>query len=182
MEQIFDASVLEGFRCGVKQMDDFLQKKLSFYIRALECKAFVVHIGDEIVAMFALGFDSLELDFQESHNVVYKEDIDIPSEHEEDFMCMNSHPALEISFLAVSEKFQHRNIGRAIVGEIRKRAKLQQIGGCQFLTVNPLVTTNYSSLGFYKKIGFKQVKAIEYFRQNTFRLYLPLKIWSEEAS
>ena len=181
VKQIFDTSVLKGFACGISQMDEFLQKKLSSYIKALECKAFVIYSGDNPIAMFALGFDSLELDYQESNDVIYRDEIDIPQDHEDDFMYMNSHPALEISFLAVSKNYQRQNIGRAIVGEIRKLAMSQQIGGCQFLTVIPLVSKDYSSLGFYERIGFKQVKPIEYFKDRTIRMYLPLQIWSQRA-
>ena len=45
-------------------------------------------------------------------------------------------------------------LGRAIVEMIVERAQSQTLAGCQFLTVDALVTDPYNTYTFYSKCGF----------------------------
>lgn len=57
-----DASLLTDFRCGIKAMDDFIHSGLNESISNHYCNSYSVFLGSKLVAMFALCFDSLELD------------------------------------------------------------------------------------------------------------------------
>ncbi len=57
-----DATLLANFHCGIQAMDDFIHSGLNESIRNHYCNSYSVSLGSELVAMFALGFDSLELD------------------------------------------------------------------------------------------------------------------------
>lgn len=161
-------------------MDGYIHQKLQASIDAKFCKAFSVSLDGQIVAFFALNFDSLELDYQEAFDVIHREKnpIDIKLEFEEAFKNKQSYPALEISFLAVCEKLHHNHIGARIVEEIIKTAQGQSIAGCQFITVmaydpNP----EDSAAKFYKKIGFSVLKKGS---KDTVRMYKPVFIYHED--
>ena len=76
-----NVSRMFSFSCGEESMDEYIRNGLQQSIEAHFCKAFEVKCKGEIVAFFALNFDSLE--------------------YEDVFKNKHSYPAIEISFLAV---------------------------------------------------------------------------------
>lgn len=177
---ITNTDCLSSFKCGIDEMDDYIHHKLHNSINARFCKAFSVSLDGKIVAFFALNFDSLELDYQEAYDVIHRDEnpIDINLEFEEAFKDKHSYPALEISFLAVCEKFHCKHIGTRIIDEIIRMAKNQTLAGCQFITVmaydpNP----EDSAVGFYQKIGFSVLGRRN---KDTVRMYKPVFVYTED--
>ena len=70
------------------------------------------------------------------------------------FLDKLHYPALAIAYLAVNHAYQKMGLGRAIVEMIVERAQSQTLAGCQFLTVDALVTDPYNTYTFYSKCGF----------------------------
>lgn len=184
VESITDTSILSIFSCGIEEMDDFVHNNLQKSIDGHFCKAYVVYnyvdSDKEVVAFFALNFDSLEVDNDKQYDILYPpigsyaDPIDIAIEYEELFMDKTSFPALEISFLAVKQEYQHLSIGASIIEIVKEKARTQAIAGCQFITVMAYDTPKYSAVPFYEKQHFQ---IIEGGGPNTKRMYSPLYIY-----
>ena len=58
------------FNCGIKAMDDFIHSGLASSIRNHYCNLYSVTLNDEVVAMFSLSFDSLELDLDSLEEIL----------------------------------------------------------------------------------------------------------------
>ena len=156
VSRVDDVSCLSDFHCGVESMDAFIHSNLQDSIDNLYCKAYIVKIDNEIVAFFALSFDSIELLPQEVYNVVYRNDltIDIIGNYNDIFLDKSSFPSIEIAYLAVRNDMRGKELGTCIIDIIREKALYQDFAGCQFLTVVPLNQVSYSAVGFYEKLGF----------------------------
>ena len=63
VKPLLDTDALKNFWCGIEDMDRFIHERLFHSVKYNFCKLFaVVTKNNEIVAMFALSFDSLKLD------------------------------------------------------------------------------------------------------------------------
>ena len=173
-----NVSRMFSFSCGEESMDEYIRNGLQQSIEAHFCKAFEVKCKGEIVAFFALNFDSLELDCQEAYDILHRKDnpIEIALEYEDVFKNKHSYPAIEISFLAVRNDVRNSGIGSAVLSEIIRLGKAQPIAGCQFITVMAYYRKGYSAAGFYKKKGFTKIKGGG---KETIRMFLPLYVWKE---
>ena len=153
-----DIHCLDNFYSGVQTMDDFIHGGFGDSVRNHYCQAYVASSGDEIVAMFALSFDSLDLDSDDKEELVSGASSaatpQINFDYEDTFWAKPRYPALDIAYLAVSEKFRGHHIGRTLIEQIAERARQQTFVGCQFLTVEAYCTQEYSAVGFYAKCGF----------------------------
>lgn len=154
-----DASVLANFHCGIKAMDDFIHSGLAESISNHYCNSYSVYLGSELVAMFALSFDSLELDSEsleemaEGINTTNKPELS--KGYVDTFLSKHHYPAMEIAYLAVEEKYRTQGIGRAIVNAIADMAQRQKTAGCMFLTVEAYIEKDYSAVPFYYKCLFE---------------------------
>ena len=159
IRQIEDASSLADFHCGIQAMDDFIHSSLNDSIRNHYCNSYSVHLGTELVAMFALSFDSLELDsdsleeMAEGINTANKPDLS--KNYVDTFLSKHHYPALEIAYLAVEEKYRNQGIGKAIVNAIADKAQQQKVAGCMFLTVEAYIERGYSAVPFYSRCQFE---------------------------
>ena len=61
-EKITDFHCLETFCSGVEAMDKFIQGDFRMSVENHYCSAYGVWYKDELVAIYALSFDSLDLD------------------------------------------------------------------------------------------------------------------------
>lgn len=158
IESITDCSILKNFYCGIKQMDSFIHNRLQTSVDNHYCKTYIARTQTDIIAFFALSFDSIEFsgdDMEELFAGVPIGDIpNVTNDYKEDFKSKLHHPALEITFLAVNKDFQKQGIGKDIVEEIAKKAIEQDFAGCEFLTVGALCTKEYSAVNFYNKCHF----------------------------
>lgn len=168
-----DSSVLSSLYCGIDEMDEYIHSSLQMSIDARFCKAYSVSLNREIVAFFALNYDSLELDVQAAYDLLHKEHapIDIDLKYEEIFKEKQSYPALEISYIAVSKDFQRKDIGTRIVDEVFQMVRERAIAGCQFVTVMAYDKVRYSAKGFYQKLGFNEIGRGS---ADTIRMYRPV--------
>lgn len=157
-EKITDFHCLETFCSGVEAMDKFIQGDFRMSVENHYCSAYGVWYKDELVAIYALSFDSLDLDSDD------KEELetgisstgmpDIDWNYKETFYAKPRYPALDIAYLAVRKEYRGNRVGQSIVELIAERARTQSFAGCQFLTVEALATNEYSAVGFYQRCGF----------------------------
>ncbi len=113
--------------------------------------------------MFALSFDSLDLDSDDKNDMMAS-DPNIDADYKDTFLEKTHYPALEIAYLAVDERYERRGIGTVIVEAIVRKAQEQKFAGCQFLTVEALKTKEYSAIGFWSKCGFTSCEPLESIR------------------
>lgn len=153
-ERIDDASVLSNFYCGVQDMDDFIHEKLQGYLNRTECEAYAIRIGDEIVAMLALGEDTLCLDEDD------KDDMKsgyIPKPQKalelQGYLSETEFPAIEITYLAVDRNWRGQGIGEYIISQVENKV-LRDRPDCEFITVEAYKTIGYSAVGFYSHCDF----------------------------
>ena len=158
IHRISSVDYLKDFNCGVPPMDNFIHGMLQLSIDHYYCRTYVAEINDEIVAVFALSFDSVDLDSDDreelSMGVSSAGTPDVSGEYEEIFYSKRRYPALDIAYLAVNEKYKGSGIGSSIIEQIVKMAKEQEFAGCQFISVEALKTEPYNAVGFYYKCGF----------------------------
>jgi GNAT superfamily N-acetyltransferase len=157
-EKITDFHCLETFYSGVEAMDKFIQGDFRMSVENHYCSAYGVWYKEELVAIYALSFDSLDLDSDD------KEELDtgisstgtpnVDLNYKETFYAKPRYPALDIADLAVREEYRGNKVGQSIVELIADRARSQTFAGCQFLTVEALATSEYSAVGFYQRCGF----------------------------
>ena len=157
---------LNGFSCGVEQMDNFVQNGgLAQSLLNNYCQAFTVrNEADVVVAFFALAFDSLRLDADDREDLLNGwAETSTPqptAEYIETFWSKVHYPALEIAYLAVDKRYQGQHIGKYIIQCIEHKAHTQELAGCQFLTVGALVTKEYSAVGFYRACDFAKLDVV----------------------
>ena len=156
-EKITDFHCLETFYSGVEAMDKFIQGDFRMSVENHYCSAYGVWYKEELVAIYALSFDSLDLDSDD------KEELEtgisstgtpnVDWNYKETFYAKPRYPALDIAYLAVREEYRGNKVGQSIVELIADRARSQTFAGCQFLTVEALATSEYSAVGFYQRCG-----------------------------
>ncbi len=153
-----DFHCLKTFSSGVESMDVFIRGDFRTSVENHYCTAYEVKLQDEIIAVFALSFDSLDLDnddkdeLQSGISLTGSPDVDW--NYKDTFYAKSRYPALDIAYLAVQEKWRGLGVGNLLIEMIAERARTQTFAGCQFLTVEALATSDYSAVGFYEKCGF----------------------------
>lgn len=177
IEPLVDLKELSSFCCGIPQMDHFIHNGFAESVRNAYCKPYVVrNAANEVVAMFALSFDALRLDSDDIEDLQNGwTDTSVPQPTEEyatTYWSKVQYPALEIAYLAVSEKYRDQHIGKYIIEQIASLARTQDLAGCQFLTVGAYVTKEYSAVGFYRKCHFAQAEPFA--MHDTLRMYYNL--------
>lgn len=149
---------LESFECGVPTMDKFIHNGLQQSIAHHYCQLYTATMNQELVAIFALCFDSIDLDSDD------KEDLqlgfsqagtpEVCNDYEDIFYSKQRYPALDIAYLAVKKEYRQQRIGESIVNSIKQMARQQKMAGCQFLSVEAYNIPEYSAVPFYDKCGF----------------------------
>jgi GNAT superfamily N-acetyltransferase len=174
-----DFHVLEDFCSGIESMDTFIRNDFKLSVENHFCEAYVVMLKDEVVALFALSFDSLDLDSDDKEELQSGYSSagtpNIGFDYQETFYSKPRYPALDIAYLAVQEKWRGKHIGDFLIKEIADIARTQTLAGCQFLTVEALATNEYSAVGFYDKCGFTPNELKKPYK-DTLRMYMPLYI------
>lgn len=154
-----DVSQLADFNCGIKAMDNFIHSGLASSLKNHYCNLFSVTLNDEIVAMFSLSFDSLELDLDSLEEILDNQSSsnkpNLSSNYVDTFLSKHHYPALEISYLAVKENYRRQGIGKAVVDSIAEMAQRQKTAGCMFLTVEAYIEEDYSAVPFYNACHFE---------------------------
>ena len=164
-----------SFHCGVKEMDSFIHNGLQQSVDNHFCTLYKATIAREIVALFALSCDSLYLDSDDKEDLKAISGDYMVDDYADVFWNKHHYPAIEIAYLAVSEKMRGKQIGAFIVEQIVEMASSQTLAGCMFLTVEALTDrqSSYNAVGFYYKQHFT---ACEYPNpaKSTLRMFRPL--------
>ena len=178
IEHVSDATVFKEFRCGIKKMDDFIHEGLDLSVKNNFCKLYKVTRNGEIVALFALSFDSLILDYEDKTELKETDSLGVDSQYEEVFWSKRHYPALEIAYLAVRKDLRGSDIGSFLINSIAEMAATQTLAGCQFLTVEALSKAkereqDYSATAFYYKNHFESCE-LPNASKDTLRMYRAL--------
>jgi GNAT superfamily N-acetyltransferase len=182
-EKITDFHCLETFCSGVEAMDIFIQGDFRMSVENHYCSAYGVWYKDELVAIYALSFDSLDLDFDDKEEletgISSTGTPDIDWNYKETFYAKPRYPALDIAYLAVRKEYRGNRVGQSIVELIAEKARSQTFAGCQFLTVEALATSEYSAVGFYQRCGFTANEVRKPYK-DTLRMFRTLYANEEE--
>ncbi|HUK85374.1 MAG TPA: hypothetical protein VLU95_05900 [Candidatus Acidoferrum sp.] len=128
---------VSSFSCGVKDIDEFIQKEALDFQKELLGVTYLFRHGQELVGFATLSMADLKRE-------------KIEAKHRPQSKIEN-YPALLIGQLAVCEKLQDQDVGTFICDFCFDRAlKFSKIVGCRFMFVNAIE----SALGFYIKYGF----------------------------
>lgn len=157
---------LKTFESGNARMDDFIHDYLSACSRSHFCITYYVRLKPkgEVIALFSLSNDSVDLnedDFDDMRIGAAGTELPIiEANFRERFEQKCTYPSLEITYLAVSKKYQNLRIGSTLIDFIANIARNQKVSGCVFLTVNALHTANYSAVSFYEKNHFAKLTPV----------------------
>lgn len=179
-----DFQCLKSFSSGVESMDKFIRGDFRLSVENHYCQAYAVKFEDEIVAIFALSFDSLDLDsddkeeLQSGFSSTASPDVDF--NYQDTFYAKPRYPAMDIAYLAIQEKWRGKHIGDFLIKQIADLARRQTLAGCQFLTVEALATKEYSAVGFYERCGFAPNEVKKPYK-DTLRMYMTLYAKEDEA-
>ena len=153
-----DFHCLNTFSSGIEAMDTFIRSNFRLSVENHYCSAYIVKHQEDIVAVFALSFDSLDLDTDDKEELQTGMSStgspDIDWNYKDTFYAKPRYPALDIAYLAVQEQWRGRGVGSLLLDTIAEQARNQSFAGCQFLTVEALATSEYSAVGFYSRCGF----------------------------
>lgn len=176
-EPITDFDCLKAFYSGVESMDNFIQGDFKLSVENHYCTAYGVWNNGELIAIFALSFDSLDLDTDDKDElqtgISSTGTPDIDWNYKETFYAKPRYPALDIAYLAVKQEWREKHIGKFLINQIAEKARLQSFAGCQFLTVEAFITKDYSAVGFYERCGFTPSEIRKPYK-DTLRMYMTL--------
>ena len=186
-----DIVPLEDFHClntfcsGVESMDIFIRGDFRLSIENHYCTAYLAKYGEEVVAVFALSFDSLDLDTDDKDELntglSSTGTPDIDWNYRDTFYAKPRYPALDIAYLAVQKEWRGKRIGHYLIEMIAEQARSQSFAGCQFLTVEALATSEYSAVGFYSRCGFT-ANEVKNPNKDTLRMFRTLYVREEELN
>lgn len=97
-----DIHCLDNFYSGVQTMDDFIHRSFIDSVRNHYCQAYIASMSDTIAAMFALSFDSLDLDSDDKEELMSGiSPADTPQvdfNYGDTFWAKPRYPALDIAY------------------------------------------------------------------------------------
>ena len=150
-----DASILADFYSGVDAMDKFIHTRLSAFLRAYNCRFYVLRNTEgTIVAMFVISEGQLILDDDCKNDLRIKfPDIEKSAEIK-DYWEAGVFPSIEIQYLAVRKEYRGQYIGKDIISIINSFKGDTYYHHPLFMSVHAYRTTEYSAVGFYEKCRF----------------------------
>ncbi len=180
-----DFHCLNSFSSGVESMDIFIRGDFRLSVEHHYCTAYLAKYGEEVVAVFALSFDSLDLDTDDKDELytgmTSTGTPDIDWNYRDTFYAKPRYPALDIAYLAVQKEWRGKHIGHYLLEMIAEQARNQSLAGCQFLTVEALATSEYSAVGFYSRCGFT-ANEVKNPNKDTLRMFRTLYVKEEELN
>ena len=158
-ERAEDISALLNFKCGIKQMDDFIRNKhkgLQKHIELGLSHLWLVYEKEKVIAFFVLSKDALTLNSEDKHMIEMRQKTDFfPHFDEEHFWIQEKYAAIEIDYLVVAEEKQRKGIGSFIIASIEEYARNDKLSSTLFLTVEALNSKEQNAIEFYNKCGFR---------------------------
>lgn len=150
-----DASILSDFHSGVEEMDTFIHTRLSAFLRAYNCRFYVLRNEQgTVVAMFVTSGGQLVLD-EDCKDDLRMKFPDIEERPElKDYWEAGVFPSIEIDYLAVRKEYRNQHIGRDIISIIESFKNDVFYNHPLFLSVDAYCTSIYSAVPFYEKCRF----------------------------
>lgn len=146
------ANILNGFECGIQEMDCFIQNTLDSFLENNPRYQLNIVTDDDLglVGMFVISPGIFVDNNGEFQDIPYGK----PWSYFDDDSQIHSaimYPSLEVDYLAVRKDVRESGIGARIIAEISLRARNKNFF---FLTVDAYHTKGYSAIPFYEKQGF----------------------------
>lgn len=169
-----DASILSDFYSGIETMDTFIHTRLSSFLRAYNCRFYVLRDRQVIVAMFVVSAGQLFLDEDCKDDLRLKfPDVETWPDLQ-DYWEAGVFPSIEIDYLAVRKDYRDQHIGKDILSIIETFHQDKEFyNNPLFLSVNAYCTKEYSAVGFYERCGFWPSELISQ-RIDSLRMYRTL--------
>lgn len=158
ISSVSTTACLDDFMCGIPAMDKFIHEGLQQSIDHHYCRLYTATANGTIVAMFALSFDSIDLDSDDKEEIASGISTtgtpELTYDYEDTFYSKKRYPALDIAYFAVKKEYRNKHIGQRLISAIKEMEREQKVGGCQFLSVEAYNIPEYSAVPFYDKCGF----------------------------
>lgn len=149
-----DASILEGFYCGLPIMDNYIHDgRLQEHINNHPCRFAVVRTqSDAIVAMFVISMGKLLLDEDCIDDIKLKFQCAEIDPEVTNWLNAGVFPSLEIDYLAVKKDLREcgLHIGSWVIRKIMT-TYAKDFGDPMFVSVDAYTSKDYSAIGFYRK-------------------------------
>jgi GNAT superfamily N-acetyltransferase len=155
---------LEPFCCGNNEIDHFLKNSAIAEQEEMLSRTYLICINNDVIGFFTLSASSIE--------VLAVDAIDGIEEFSESI-----YPAIDLSKLAVTKKFQGKGIGEyTLKAAIGKILSVSEHIGCRYIILDSM----NDKVGFYRKYDFKIVdiyKNDEYIKMylNMIHIYTAFK-------
>ena len=150
------ASELDDFYCGIDTIDTFLHGDFKDYLYLGICQAYVVRESSEVIAMYSLDkfnvfiSDNVKSRMKEGLKPVPQDAID----PDNPYWRLPLIDSIEITYLAVAKKWQHKHLGSFIIEKIIKDLLKDKACTSPLLTVRAYKSKTYTAVPFYEKCGF----------------------------
>ena len=152
--------ISNSFDCGEKQLNNFIHKEVSLYQKERLGITYLIHLDSELV-----GFVTISMSEVRTKSMDFNETLKIRPEN---------YPALQIGQLAIDKKYQGQGYGKKIIQWCMSQAlEYSEEIGCRLLVLNAIP----SSVDFYKKNNFKQLKRQEKRREKTMYQVIPKELF-----
>lgn len=153
-------SISNSFDCGEESLNNFIHKEVSAYQRERLGITYLIHLDSKLV-----GFVTISMAGVRTEKMELDEKLKIRLE---------SYPALQIGQLAIDKKYQGQGYGKKIILWCMSKA-VEYSGeiGCRLLVLNSLP----SSIEFYNKCNFKQLKRQDNRREKTMYQVIPKELF-----
>lgn len=150
ISRLTNLDCLKAFVCGIEDVDNTIRNVLPACINNREVDAYIVTSDGQVVAIMALKNSFIELDQTD-----ILEELQDYSEVDDDGR-RERYPALELSLLAVSMKYQKNGIGSLIIDTLIDNHSRFGSADNVFLFVDAFYEAGggYSSIEFYQKCRF----------------------------
>ena len=152
--------ISKNFNCGEETLNNFIHKEVSAYQRERLGITYLIHLDSKLVGFVTLSMAGLKTEKMEIGEKLK--------------IRLESYPALQIGQLAIDKKYQGHGYGKKIILWCMSQAieYCEEIG-CRLLVLNSIP----SSIKFYNKCNFKQLKGQEKRREKTMYQVIPKELF-----
>jgi hypothetical protein len=151
------------FNSIIEDLNDFIQHHALKEQERMLSKTYLFIYDEIIIGFITLSVDSVRVPY------LRKEDFEIGTYY--------NLPCILIGRLAVDSAYEGQDVGTYILNWAVGLVTTEICGrvGCRYITVDPIVTPEYSAVDFYIKsdLGFTHMEEIRVYKTET-RLYINL--------
>ncbi|PZX57586.1 acetyltransferase (GNAT) family protein [Algoriphagus ratkowskyi] len=138
------------FDCGDSDLNEFLLNDALDHMDQLLAVTYILEDDSEIIAFFSLLNDRISYEqFSKSSWLKKIQKIFVHGTAKRNY---KSHPAMKIGRFGVSENYQSKGVGEALLDYIKTLFIDNNRTGCRFITLDAY--NNMRSISFYLRNGF----------------------------